>query len=101
MRLRAWPQPQCVAPRSWWRDARQVSGQSLANRLALGAGRCRRCDKPLQGLFGGQVFERGVGQNSVDQHLRIGIRALELLRAGGSDQLHSRKLRSFSEVAFQ
>jgi AMP nucleosidase len=37
----------------------------------------------------------------VDQHLRIGIRALELLRAGGSDQLHSRKLRSFSEVAFQ
>jgi AMP nucleosidase len=37
----------------------------------------------------------------VDQHLRIGIRALELLRSQGSSQLHSRKLRSFSEVAFQ
>jgi hypothetical protein len=30
----------------------------------------------------------------VDQHLRIGMRALELLREAGVDQLHSRKLRS-------
>ena len=37
----------------------------------------------------------------VDQHLRIGIRAMELLRAEGIGNLHSRKLRSFSEVAFQ
>jgi AMP nucleosidase len=37
----------------------------------------------------------------VDQHLRIGMRAVELLRAAGSEQLHSRKLRSFAEVAFQ
>jgi len=37
----------------------------------------------------------------VDQHLRVGIRALELLRNQGVDQLHSRKLRSFAEVAFQ
>ena len=37
----------------------------------------------------------------VDQHLRIGMRAIELLRAEGSSQLHSRKLRRFSEVAFQ
>ncbi|SFC15614.1 hypothetical protein SAMN05216344_11042 [Polaromonas sp. OV174] len=37
----------------------------------------------------------------VDQHLRIGIHAVELLRADGISQLHSRKLRSFSEVAFQ
>ena len=31
----------------------------------------------------------------------IGIRALELLRTGATGQLHSRKLRSFLEVAFQ
>jgi AMP nucleosidase len=37
----------------------------------------------------------------VDQHLRIGMRAIELLRAEGSSQLHSRKLRSFFEMAFQ
>jgi len=33
--------------------------------------------------------------------LRIGMRAIELLREQGITQLHSRKLRSFSEVAFQ
>jgi AMP nucleosidase len=33
--------------------------------------------------------------------LRIGIRAVERLREAGSAQLHSRKLRSFAEVAFQ
>jgi AMP nucleosidase len=37
----------------------------------------------------------------VDQHLRIGMRALDLLRELGVDRLHSRKLRSFTEVAFQ
>ena len=37
----------------------------------------------------------------VDQHLRIGMRAIELLRQHGVDQLHSRKRRSFAEVAFQ
>jgi AMP nucleosidase len=40
-------------------------------------------------------------RDRVDQHLRIGIRALERLREQGTDKLHSRKLRSFAEVAFQ
>ena len=34
-------------------------------------------------------------------HLRIGMRAIELLRRHRLDPLHSRKLRSFAEVAFQ
>jgi AMP nucleosidase len=37
----------------------------------------------------------------VDQHLRIGMRAIELLRQQRPEQLQSRKLRSFAEVAFQ
>jgi AMP nucleosidase len=37
----------------------------------------------------------------VNQHLQIGIRAVTLLRDAGTEQLHSRKLRSFAEVAFQ
>jgi AMP nucleosidase len=37
----------------------------------------------------------------VDQHLRIGLSALERLRRNRAEQLHSRKLRSFAEVAFQ
>ncbi len=58
-------------------------------------------DKPLHGalkLFGmADQFYR----TQVKQHLRIGIRAMELLRESGADRLHSRKLRSFAEVAFQ
>ena len=36
-----------------------------------------------------------------DSHWRIDIRAARLPRNQGLTQLHSRKLRSFSEVAFQ
>ncbi|MDO9279548.1 MAG: AMP nucleosidase [Polaromonas sp.] len=58
-------------------------------------------DKPLHGEIKLPGMANHFYRERVDQHLRIGIRALELLRMGGSDQLHSRKLRSFSEVAFQ
>jgi len=58
-------------------------------------------DKPLHGEIKLPGMANHFYRERVDQHLRIGIRALELLRAQGSDQLHSRKLRSFSEVAFQ
>lgn len=58
-------------------------------------------DKPLHGelkLPGmADVFYR----QRVQQHLQIGLRAVERLRAAGSASLHSRKLRSFDEVAFQ
>jgi AMP nucleosidase len=37
----------------------------------------------------------------VSQHLRIGLRAMDLLRRLPPEQLHSRKLRSFAEVAFR
>ncbi|MEB4734013.1 AMP nucleosidase, partial [Burkholderia contaminans] len=57
--------------------------------------------KPLHGelkLPGmADTFYRG----QVDQHLQIGVKAMEILRTNGLDKLHSRKLRSFAEVAFQ
>ena len=37
----------------------------------------------------------------VSQHLEIGLKALEKLKAQEWERLHSRKLRSFAEVAFQ
>ena len=40
-------------------------------------------------------------RRQVNQHLEIGIRAMEKLRAMEPDRLHSRKLRSFAETAFQ
>ena len=58
-------------------------------------------DKPLHGEIKLPGMANQFYRDRVDQHLRIGMRALELLRAEGSSQLHSRKLRSFSEVAFQ
>lgn len=58
-------------------------------------------DKPLHGEIKLPGMANHFYRERVDQHLRIGIRALELLREQGIDQLHSRKLRSFVEVAFQ
>jgi AMP nucleosidase len=58
-------------------------------------------DKPLHGELklpgmASEFYARQVGQ-----HLHIGIRALELLREMPKERLHSRKLRSFLETAFQ
>jgi AMP nucleosidase len=58
-------------------------------------------DKPLHGEIKLPGMADHFYRERVDQHLRIGICALELLREQGVDQLHSRKLRSFAEVAFQ
>ena len=58
-------------------------------------------DKPLHGEIKLPGMANHFYRERVDQHLRIGVRALELLREQGIDQLHSRKLRSFNEVAFQ
>ncbi len=58
-------------------------------------------DKPLHGEIKLPGMANQFYRDRVDQHLRIGIRALEKLRGLGSDRLHSRKLRSFAEVAFQ
>ena len=58
-------------------------------------------DKPLHGDIKLPGMANHFYRERVDQHLRIGMRAVELLRQQGVDQLHSRKLRSFAEVAFQ
>jgi AMP nucleosidase len=58
-------------------------------------------DKPLHGEIKLPGMANQFYRDRVDQHLRIGMRAVELLREMGAEQLHSRKLRSFAEVAFQ
>ncbi|MGL4188879.1 MAG: AMP nucleosidase [Sphaerotilus sulfidivorans] len=58
-------------------------------------------DKPLHGEIKLPGMANHFYRERVDQHLRIGIRAIEILRHQGLDHLHSRKLRSFDEVAFQ
>jgi len=58
-------------------------------------------DKPLHGEIKLPGMANQFYRDRVDQHLRIGMRAIDILRAGGIERLHSRKLRSFAEVAFQ
>jgi AMP nucleosidase len=58
-------------------------------------------DKPLHGEIKLPGMANAFYRERVDQHLRIGMRALDILRQQRLDALHSRKLRSFAEVAFQ
>ena len=58
-------------------------------------------DKPMHGEIKLPGMANQFYRDRVDQHLRIGMKALEMLRNLGVDKLHSRKLRSFTEVAFQ
>ena len=58
-------------------------------------------DKPLHGELKLPGMATDFYSAQVRSHLHIGIRALERLRDMPPDRLHSRKLRSFSETAFQ
>ena len=58
-------------------------------------------DKPLHGELKLPGMASEFYKRQVAQHLTIGIRAMEKLADMPKDRLHSRKLRSFSETAFQ
>ncbi len=58
-------------------------------------------DKPLHGELKLPGMATEFYKRQVAQHLSIGIRAVEKLAEMPMDRLHSRKLRSFSETAFQ
>lgn len=58
-------------------------------------------DKPLHGQLKLPGMADNFYRERVNQHLQIGLLTMEKLRDYGIEKLHSRKLRSFSEVAFQ
>jgi AMP nucleosidase len=58
-------------------------------------------DKPLHGEIKLAGMADDFYRQRVRQHLEIGLRALEKLESQERERLHSRKLRSFAEVAFQ
>jgi AMP nucleosidase len=58
-------------------------------------------DKPLQGELKLPGMASDFYQNQVSQHLQIGMLALQKLSEMKPERLHSRKLRSFFETAFQ
>lgn len=57
-------------------------------------------DKPLHGQLKLPGMADAFYRNRVNQHLQIGLLAMAILRGVGPEKLHSRKLRSFNEVAF-
>ncbi len=58
-------------------------------------------DKPLHGELKLPGMASDFYRSQVSRHLEIGIRAMEKLGAMAPERLHSRKLRSFAETAFQ
>jgi AMP nucleosidase len=58
-------------------------------------------DRPLHGEIKLPGMANRFYRQQIDQHLQIGVKAMELMRETGLETLHSRKLRSFSETAFQ
>ncbi len=58
-------------------------------------------DKPLHGEIKLPGMANKFYRERVGQHLRIGIETINSLRDSVVEQLHSRKLRSFDEPAFQ
>lgn len=58
-------------------------------------------DRPLHGELKLPGMANKFYRQQIDQHLEIGLKAMELLRETGAESLHSRKLRGFLETAFQ
>ncbi|WP_415156767.1 AMP nucleosidase [Maritalea sp.] len=58
-------------------------------------------DKPLHGELKLPGMASDFYRTQVNKHLKIGIRAMEILRQQPAHSIHSRKLRSFAETAFQ
>ena len=58
-------------------------------------------DKPLHGELKLPGMATEFYKRQVSQHLKIGMRALQLMSELPSERVHSRKLRSFFETAFQ
>lgn len=57
-------------------------------------------DKPLHGELKLPGMATDFYRTQVSRHLKIGIRAMEILRDMPLERIHSRKLRSFEETAF-
>ncbi|MDA3887991.1 MAG: AMP nucleosidase [Allgaiera sp.] len=57
-------------------------------------------DKPLHGELKLPGMATEFYKTQVSRHLKIGVRAMELLRDMPLERIHSRKLRSFEETAF-
>lgn len=80
-------------------ESATVAAQGYRFRVPYGTLLCVS-DKPLHGEIKLPGQANRFYEGTISEHLQIGIRAVELLRAEG-DNLHSRKLRTFNEPPFR
>ncbi len=81
-------------------ESATVAANGYRFRIAYGTLLCVS-DKPMHGHLKLPGMADQFYRERVDQHLKIGLRAMEILRQNGLVGLHSRKLRSFQEPAFR
>ncbi|MFB8278968.1 AMP nucleosidase [Nocardia colli] len=80
-------------------ESATIAAQGYRFRVPYGTLLCVS-DKPLHGEIKLPGQANRFYEGAISEHLQIGIRAVELLRAEG-DRLHSRKLRTFNEPPFR
>ncbi|MFS2318472.1 AMP nucleosidase [Maricaulis sp. D1M11] len=81
-------------------ESATIAANGLRLRVPYGTLLCVS-DKPLHGELKLPGAANLFYQRSVSEHLRAGIKTLELLKQDGGEALHSRKLRSFDEPPFR
>ena len=81
-------------------ESATIAANGFRHRVAYGTLLCVS-DKPLHGEIKLAGMADQFYRQRVSQHLDIGLNALEKLKSQERERLHSRKLRSFAEVAFQ
>ena len=81
-------------------ESATVAAQGYRFRVPYGTLLCVS-DKPLHGELKLPGMASDFYRTQVNRHFQIGLRAMEILRDQPPERLHSRKLRSFAETAFQ
>lgn len=80
-------------------ESATIAAQGYRFRVPYGTLLCVS-DKPLHGEIKLPGQANHFYEGAISEHLQIGIKAIDLLRAEG-DKLHSRKLRTFDEPPFR
>jgi AMP nucleosidase len=81
-------------------ESAAIAANGLRCRVPYGTLLCVS-DKPLHGEIKLAGMADEFYRQRIQQHLEIGLKAMQALRKQERERLHSRKLRSFAEVAFQ
>lgn len=81
-------------------ESATVAANGLRLRVPFGTLLCVS-DKPVHGEIKLRNMANAFYENRVQQHLKIGIQTIEILRERGIQSLHSRKLRGFNEPPFR